>query len=115
MNCPEIAISKVYQVISFDLLEHRERKNENYFIIVWNSVKDLKSISDYVRNNWKEINKNSVNLTVLEGAEDYFTEEKYLEELELWVKNNIWINYIQQIIIWVVTSDYLSCMFRFGD
>lgn len=36
--------------------EHGERQNEDYPIMVWNGVKDLKSISNYVLNNWKEIN-----------------------------------------------------------
>jgi pimeloyl-ACP methyl ester carboxylesterase len=190
----EIAVERGYQVISFDLPEHGERKNEDYPIMVWNSVKDLKCISDYVIKQWtnvnlyacslgayfsllayndmdikkalfqcpvlnmekliidmmqwfniteeqlkaekeistpigetlnwdyliyskehpvehwkcqtyilypskdkltpKEIlddftNTHSVNLTVLDGAEHYFTEIKYLEQLELWLQNNI--------------------------
>ncbi|MGL4773558.1 MAG: alpha/beta hydrolase [Clostridium sp.] len=51
----EKANTKGYQVISFDLPEHGERKNEDYPIMVWNGVKDLKIISNYVTNNWKEI------------------------------------------------------------
>lgn len=51
----ENAISRGYQVVSFDLPEHGERKNEDYQILVWNGVKDLKSISNYVTNKWKEI------------------------------------------------------------
>ncbi len=52
----EIAVSRGYQVISFDLPEHGERKNEEYPIMVWNAVKDLKDISNYVTSRWKEIN-----------------------------------------------------------
>lgn len=52
----EIAISRGYQVISFDLPEHGERKNQEYSIMVWNAVKDLKHVSNYVINKWKEIN-----------------------------------------------------------
>ncbi|MDV4152397.1 alpha/beta hydrolase [Clostridium sp. AL.422] len=52
----EIAISKGYQVISFDLPEHGERKNQEYSIMAWNAVKDLKHVSNYVINKWKEIN-----------------------------------------------------------
>lgn len=52
----DIAVSRGYQVISFDLPEHGERKNEEYPIMVWNGVKDLRSISNYVINKWKEIN-----------------------------------------------------------
>ena len=190
----DIAIARGYQVISFDLPEHGERKNEDYPIMAWNSVKDLKCISNYVISNWKDIslyacslgayfsllaykdinfkkclfqcpllnmeklienmmkwfnvteeqlkrekevatpmneilyydywiyskenpvdiwcsktyllypskdalterstiddfvNRNSVQLTILDGAEHYFTEDKYLEQLEVWLKDSI--------------------------
>ncbi len=52
----EIAVLKGYQVVSFDLPEHGERKDEDYPIMVWNGVNDLKCISDYVTNKWKEVN-----------------------------------------------------------
>lgn len=55
-NFAEIAVSKGYQVISFDLPEHGERKDEDYTIMVWNAVKDLKCINKYVTKKWKEIN-----------------------------------------------------------
>lgn len=51
----EIAVSRGYQVVSFDLPEHGERKDEKYSIMAWNAVKDLKCISSYVTNRWKEI------------------------------------------------------------
>lgn len=189
-----IAVSRGYQVVSFDLPEHGERKEQEYSIMVWNAVKDLKDISNYITNKWKEINlyacsigayfsllayqdidikkclfqcpvlnmgklisnmmiwfditeeqlrrekviptlmgetlywdywiyanenpvdewkaktyilypskdkltdrttvdnfmnTHSVNLTVLDGAEHYFKEEKYLEQLEFWLQNSI--------------------------
>ncbi|MCF0147214.1 MAG: alpha/beta hydrolase [Clostridium sp.] len=52
----EIAISRGYQVVSFDLPEHGERKEDDYSIMPWNAVQDLKDISKYAMNNWKEIN-----------------------------------------------------------
>lgn len=190
----EIAILRGYQVISFDLPEHGERKNEEYPIMAWNGVKDLRVISNYVINKWREINlyacsigayfsllaykdidikkclfqcpilnmeklianmmkwsniteeelerrkeiatpmnetlywdywiyakenpvdkwgartyilypskdklterstvdnfvdTHSVNLTILDGAEHYFTEQKYLKQLESWLESNI--------------------------
>lgn len=190
----EIAIEKGYQVISFDLPEHGERKNEDYPIMPWNAVKDLQCISDYAMKQWVSVNlyacslgvyfsllaykdmdikkalfqcpvlnmerlifdmmqwfnvteeqlrvekeigtpigetlswdyltyskehavdqwkcqtyilypskdnltpkevvdefadKHLVNLSVLDGAEHYFTERRYLEQLELWLRNNI--------------------------
>ena len=45
----EEAISKGYQVLSFDLPEHGDRKNENYPCMVQNCVKDLNTIMNYVK------------------------------------------------------------------
>lgn len=51
----ELAILKGYQVISFDLPEHGERKTEDYPIMVWNGVSDLKSIHQFAMEKWKSI------------------------------------------------------------
>lgn len=51
----EQAIQKGYQVISFDLPEHGERKCENYPCNVWNGVKDLKAVGDYTIQHWRDI------------------------------------------------------------
>jgi len=50
----EKAISKGYQILSFDLPEHGDRKNENYSCMVWNGVHDLEVIARYVRQNWND-------------------------------------------------------------
>ena len=60
----EIAISRGYQVVSFDLPEHGERKEEAYSIMPWNAVQDLKDISNYTFNKWKEINLYACSLGV---------------------------------------------------
>jgi hypothetical protein len=60
----EIAIERGYQVISFDLPEHGERKNEDYPIMAWNAAKDLNSISDYVVKRWADINLYACSLGV---------------------------------------------------
>lgn len=52
----EYAKSKGYQTISFDLPEHGERKNEDYPLMVWNAVDDLKTVYNFVSENWKAIN-----------------------------------------------------------
>ena len=50
-------VSKGYQVISFDLPEHGERKSDNnYLCKVQNCVNDLKQIMEYVKLNYSEIN-----------------------------------------------------------
>lgn len=50
-------VSKGYQVLSFDLPEHGERKDDtNYLCKVQNCVKDLNQIIEYARKNYAEMN-----------------------------------------------------------
>lgn len=49
------AVPRGYQVLSFDLPEHGDRKEENYPCNVRNGVRDLEVIGQYVRQNWREI------------------------------------------------------------
>ena len=51
----EIAVNKGYQVLSFDLPEHGERKNDTYPCTAQNGVHDLRVISHYVKGRWKDI------------------------------------------------------------
>ena len=51
----EIAEGKGYQVISFDLPEHGERKEANYRCTIQNGVHDLQQISNFVVQRWKNI------------------------------------------------------------
>lgn len=52
----QIASERGYQVLSFDLPEHGERKDKNYLCNVWNGVHDLEKIGAYVQKNWREMN-----------------------------------------------------------
>lgn len=53
----EKVIGKGYQLLSFDLPEHGERKNDTtYLCKVQNCVKDLKQIIEYAKLNYTEIN-----------------------------------------------------------
>ena len=53
----EKVVSRGYQLLSFDLPEHGERKNDtNYLCKVQNCVKDLKQIIEYAKANFEEIN-----------------------------------------------------------
>lgn len=53
----EKVIGKGYQLLSFDLPEHGERKNDTaYLSKVQNCVKDLKQIIEYAKLNYNEIN-----------------------------------------------------------
>lgn len=49
-------VSKGYQVLSFDLPEQGERKNDSTPCKVQNCVSDLSLIMDYAKYNWKELN-----------------------------------------------------------
>jgi len=51
----KIAAGKGYQVVSFDLPEHGERRSENYKFTVQNGVYDLRVVSDFVISRWKNI------------------------------------------------------------
>ncbi len=52
----EKVASRGYQLLSFDLPEHGERKDDtNYLCKVQNCVKDLKQIIEYAKKNYEEI------------------------------------------------------------
>jgi hypothetical protein len=51
----EIAASKVYQTISFDLPEHGERTDKEYKCNVINGIADLTQVGDYVFKNWNSV------------------------------------------------------------
>jgi pimeloyl-ACP methyl ester carboxylesterase len=51
----EKAVPRGYQVLSFDLPEHGDRKGEDYPCMVWNGIRDLGTIGNYVLNNWNDI------------------------------------------------------------
>lgn len=51
----EIAVSRGYQVLSFDLPEHGDRKEEKYPCNVWNGIHDLGLIGTYAQQNWQNI------------------------------------------------------------
>ena len=53
----DIATNKNYQILSFDLPEHGERKNnKKYLCNVQNCVNDLKQIVKFAKENYEEIN-----------------------------------------------------------
>ncbi len=51
----EIATRRGFQVLSFDLPEHGERKNADYPCTVQNGVRDLTLIGNHVRETWPDI------------------------------------------------------------
>ncbi|MBQ4075113.1 MAG: alpha/beta hydrolase [Clostridia bacterium] len=50
-----LAVERGYQVISFDLPMHGERKHENKRCDIWQGVHDLAAIGDYVFAAWKNV------------------------------------------------------------
>lgn len=73
-NFAEIAESKGYQTISFDLPEHGERKDEKYRCDIWNGISDLHQIGAYVFEHWNEVSLFACSL----GA--YFSLQAYKEK-----------------------------------
>lgn len=69
----EIAESKGYQTLSFDLPGHGERAAEGERCDIWNGMRDLALIEQYASKNWKEISLYACSL----GA--YFSLNTYAE------------------------------------
>lgn len=70
----EIAEEKGYQTISFDLPGHGERVDENERCDIWNGVRDLTIVRDYVFANWKEISLYACSLGAYFSLNTYNTE-----------------------------------------
>lgn len=51
----KLAEEKGYQTITFDLLEHGERKNDFYRCDIWNGINDLNKIADYAFLKWTNV------------------------------------------------------------
>lgn len=51
----EIAASKGYQTLSFDLPEHGERIGSNDRCTLWNGMRDLSTVADYAFSNWPSV------------------------------------------------------------
>jgi pimeloyl-ACP methyl ester carboxylesterase len=50
-----IAERKGYQTVSFDLPEHGERTDHSYRCDVFNGIKDLTAVADYVFSKWNDV------------------------------------------------------------
>ena len=53
----ENACARGYQVVSFDLPEHGDRKQESTLCKVQNCVEELREILQYAEKNWKQIRR----------------------------------------------------------
>lgn len=51
----EIAETRGYQTVSFDLPEHGERRNSPERCDIWNGMRDLRIVADHIFSNWKEV------------------------------------------------------------
>ena len=71
----EEVVEKGYQVLSFDLPEHGERKNEATLCKVQNCVADLNKVMEYAKENYEEVNLWACSM----GA--YFSLLTYQDEL----------------------------------
>lgn len=70
----EIAEEKGYQLLSFDLPQHGDRKNEATRCDVWNGMHDLNRMADYAFRRWKKVSLYACSL----GA--YFSLHAYPEQ-----------------------------------
>ena len=100
----EKVVEKGYQVLSFDLPEHGERKDDtNYLCKVQNCVKDLKSIIVYAKANYDEISLWACSM----GA--YFSLISYTDED---IKNSVFLSpvvnmkiIIDNMMLWSNTTE----------
>lgn len=60
----EIANSKGYQVVSFDLPQHGERIHEADRCDIWNGIRDLTIVAEYVFFEWKDVSLYACSLGV---------------------------------------------------
>ena len=107
----EKVVLKGYQLLSFDLPEHEDRKdNKEYLCKVQNCVNDLKQVIEYVKENpiikWNKqtnilysnkdnmqeqtiiqdfSNKFNCELSLLENGEHYFHTEEQLDYYKNWL------------------------------
>ena len=96
--------SNGYQLLSFDLPEHGERKDDtNYLCKVQNCVKDLKQIIEYAKKNYVEINLWACSM----GA--YFSLLAYKDED---IKNSLFLSpvvnmkvIIDNMMLWSNTTE----------
>ena len=97
-------VSKGYQLLSFDLPEHGERKdNKEYLCKVQNCVSDLEQIIEYAKVNYDEINLWACSM----GA--YFSLLAYKEEN---IRNSLFLSpvvdmkvIIDNIMLWSNTTE----------
>ena len=100
----EKVTGKGYQVLSFDLPEHGERKDDaNYLCKVQNCVKDLRQIIEYAKANYEEINLWACSM----GA--YFSLTAYKDES---IKNSFFLSpvvdmkvIIDNLMLWSNTNE----------
>jgi len=71
----KIAEEKGYQTISFDLSGHGERTDEGERCDIWNGMRDLKIIADYVFHHWKEVSLFACSLGAYFSLNDYNTRD----------------------------------------
>lgn len=99
----EIAESKGYQVVSFDLPGHGERDEEAERCDIWNGMRNLALIKEYVFANWKEASLYACSL----GA--YFSLHAYQEsdiKKCLFQSPIVDMEYlIQKMMLWLEVSE----------
>jgi alpha-beta hydrolase superfamily lysophospholipase len=99
----EIAASKGYQTISFDLPEHGERTDKQYKCNIANGIADLNQIGEYVFKKWKTVSLFGCSLGAFFSLHAYL--DKHFENC-LFQSPIVNMEYlIQQMFIWFNISE----------
>lgn len=69
----KIAEEKGYQTVSFDLPGHGDRAEENERCDIWNGMRDLALVGEYVFANWKEVSLFACSLGAYFSLNTYHT------------------------------------------
>lgn len=102
----EEAVSLEYQVLSFDLPEHGDRKSEPTLCKVDNCVSDLKNVMEYAKSNWSTIslmaNSMGAYFSLLAYKDENIKQSMFLSpvvDMERIIKNMMgWFHITEQML-----------------
>lgn len=103
-----IAEREGYQTLSFDLPEHGERAEDHSCRCdVWNGIKDLNKIADYVYDKWKEVSLFACSLGAYFSLNAYADREFKITMFQSPIADMRWL--VEHMMLWSqVTADRLK-------
>lgn len=99
----EQAVPEGYQVISFDLPKHGERKDREEICDVWTGMHDLTTIMQYVKENWQEISLYACSLGAYFSLMTYQKEKLHHVLFQSPIVNMEYL--IRQMFVWFQVSE----------